>query len=101
MKGDTLTSLNRRYIDAESGCPLVPAIILDPQSNDKFFNGLQNEPCTSSAGVLLQSVKNGDVECFSEMLGEAGVEVDSFYNPVVDKNLSELLILFHRGNAGK
>ena len=41
MKGDMLTSLNRRYIDVESNSPLVLATLLDPRFKDKFFSGPQ------------------------------------------------------------
>ena len=41
------------------------------------------------------------LKCFSEILEEAGAEVDSKYNTVVDEYLSEPLIPFHRGNAYK
>ena len=41
------------------------------------------------------------LKCFSEILEEAGVEVNSKYNAVVDKYLSKPLIPFQRGNAYK
>ena len=41
------------------------------------------------------------LKCFSEILQEAGIEVDSKYNTVVDKYLSKHLIAFHWGNAYK
>ena len=43
MKGDMLTSLNRRYIDVESNSPLVLATLLDPRFKDKFFSGTQKQ----------------------------------------------------------
>ena len=116
MKGDMLTSLNRRYIDVESNSPLVLATLLDPRFKDKFFSGTQKrafakELLDQMVAEFTHSVEPREpspklpkavvLKCFSEILEEAGVEVDSKYNTVVDKYLSKPLIPFHRGSAYK
>ena len=114
MKQAMLTSLNRRYSDVESNPNLVLATLLDPRFKDKFFSGaverlnareLLEEKVTEITGKQdtrepsPKRPKTQVLKCFSEILEEAGVEVDSTYNSLVDKYLTEPLIPFHRANS--
>ena len=114
MKQAMLTSLNRRYSDVESNPNLVLATLLDPRFKDKFFSGaverlnareLLEEKVTEITGKQdtrepsPKQPKTQVLKCFSEILEEAGVEVDSTYNSLVDKYLTEPLIPFHRENS--
>ena len=114
MKEQMLMSLKRRYRGVESNEPLVLATLLNPRFKDKFFSGPTER---ISARELLEEKVAGIIDtqesrepspkrpktkvlkCFSEILEEAGAEIDSTYNSVVDKYLAEPLITFHRGNS--
>ena len=113
MKNEMLSSLNRRYGDAESNGPLVLATVLDPRFKDKFFSRTRKK--TNAKELLDEKVaeitgtdepripspkrpKTDLLKCFADILEEAGVEVNT-HNAIVDKYLAEPLIPFHRGNS--
>ena len=82
MKGDMLTSLNRRYIDVESNSALVLATLFDPRFKDKFFSGPQKQafakkPLDQKVAEFTHSVEPREpspkwpktvvLKCFSEI----------------------------------
>ena len=119
MKREMLKSLRRRYGNAESHECLVLSSILDPRFKDKCFTSVQAQ--TDAQELLQQKVSalrsvgqdrteadsvepppkrpcTALLECFSEILEEAGASVHNDSGNEVALYLSEPLIEFHKGS---
>ena len=117
MKREMLKSLRRRYGDAESNEFLVLSSILDPRFKDKCFSSGQvktvaRELLQQRFSALSTPVHAGEdidseepapkrprtalLECFSEILQEAGASVSEDSENEIARYLSEPLIEFHR-----
>ena len=119
MKREMLKSLRGRYGDAESNEFLVLSSILDPRFKDKCFSSGQVKTVArellqqrlSALSTPVHASENIDseepspkrsrtalLECFSEILQEAGASVSEDSENEVARYLSEPLIEFHKGN---
>ena len=118
MKHEMLESLKQRYADAECNEILTISTLLDPRFKEKFFS------CSDVVQELISTLKDKVAElqaiqskelstneteepttkrpkttllqCFSEILEEAGASIDDSGNEV-DRYTSEPLIEFHGG----
>ena len=118
MKHEMLKSLKQRYADAECNEILTISTILDPRFMHKFFNcsdvveeltsSLKDKVAELQASLRKDSStdeteeptskrpKTTLLQCFSEILEEAGASVDDSGNEV-DRYITESLIEFHGG----
>ena len=119
MKREMLKSLRGRYGDAESNEFLVCSSFLDPHFKDKCFSSGQVKTVArellqqrlSALSTPVHASENIDseepapkrsrtalLECFSEILQEAGASVSEDSENEIARYLSEPLIEFHKGN---